>query len=79
MAFLMMWYVDSSVFHCFWCFRGRYPPCLEVWLVSIGKGGAVYVSSIFFDMFSTIWSICSHTCCHWLYGSFVLFCRIFIN
>jgi hypothetical protein len=47
--------------------------------VSVGIGGTVYVSSMIFDMFSTIWSICSHTCCHWLCGSFVLFCRIFIN
>jgi hypothetical protein len=39
----------------------------------------VHVSSMIFDVFSTIWSICSHTCCHWLYGIFVLFCRIFIN
>jgi hypothetical protein len=36
----------------------------------------VHVSSMIFDMFSTILSICSHTCCHWLYGNFVLFCRI---
>jgi hypothetical protein len=39
----------------------------------------VHESSMVFDMFSTIWSICSHTCCHWLYGNFVLFCRIFIS
>jgi hypothetical protein len=32
-----------------------------------------------FEMFSTIWSICSHTCCHWFDGNFVLFCRVFIN
>jgi hypothetical protein len=61
MAFLMVWYVDSSFFHCFWSFRGRYPPCLDVWLVSVGIGGAVHVSSMVFDMFSTIWSICLHT------------------
>jgi hypothetical protein len=78
MVFLVMWCVDSSFFDCFWSFHGRYPPCLDVWLVSIGTSGAVHVSSIVFDMFSTIWSI-SHTCCHWLCGSFVLFCRIFIN
>jgi hypothetical protein len=52
---------------------------LDVWLVSVGIGGAVHVSSMIFDMFSTIWSICSHTCFHWLYGNFVLFCRILIN
>jgi hypothetical protein len=39
----------------------------------------VHVSSMIFDIFSIIWSICSHTCCHWLYGNFVLCCRIFIN
>jgi hypothetical protein len=52
---------------------------LDVWLVSVGIGGVVQVSSIIFDMFSTIWSICSHTNCHWLCGNFVLFRRIFIN
>jgi hypothetical protein len=52
---------------------------LDVWLVSIGIGGAVHVSSMIFDMFSTIWSICSHTCCHWLCVNFVLFCRMFVN
>jgi hypothetical protein len=59
-----MWYVDSSYFHFFWSFRGRQPPCLDVWLVSVGTGGAVHVSSMIFDMFSTIWSICAHTYCH---------------
>jgi hypothetical protein len=39
----------------------------------------VHVSSMIFYMVSTIWSICSHTCCHWLCGNFVLFCKIFIN
>jgi hypothetical protein len=79
MVFLMMWYVDSSFFHYFWSFRGRYLPYLDVSLVSVGTGGAVHVSFMVFDMFSTILSIYSHTYCHWLCGSFVLFCRIFIN
>jgi hypothetical protein len=64
MAFLMVWYVDSSFFHCFWSFLGIKPPCLDVWFVSVGIGGAVHVSSIIFYMFSTIWSICSHVYCH---------------
>jgi hypothetical protein len=52
---------------------------LDAWFISIGVGAAVHVSSMIFDMFSTIWSICSHMCCHWLYGNFVLCWRIFIN
>ena len=32
MVFRIMWYVDSSFFHCFWIFLGRYPPCLLVCL-----------------------------------------------
>jgi hypothetical protein len=69
MAFLMMWYVDSSFFHCFWGFLGRKPPCLDAWFVSVGIGGAVHVSSIKFDMLLTIRSICSHMYCHWFMGS----------
>jgi hypothetical protein len=48
-------------------------------VVSVGIGGAVQVSSMIFDMFSTINSIYTHTCCHWLFDSFVFFCSIFIN
>jgi hypothetical protein len=64
MAFLMIWYVDSSFSHCFCSFLGRKPPCLFVWLVSVGIGGVVHVFSIVFDMLFTIWSICTHMCCH---------------
>jgi hypothetical protein len=39
----------------------------------------VHGFSIVFDMFSTIWSVCSHTYCHWLCGNFVLLCKILIN
>jgi hypothetical protein len=52
---------------------------LDDWLVSVGIGSAVYVASMVFEMFSTIWSIFLHMYCHWLYGNFVLFCRIFIS
>jgi hypothetical protein len=72
MAFLMMWYVESSFFHCFWSFLGRKPPYLDAWFVSVGIGGAVHVSSINFDMLLTIWSICSHMYYHWFMGSFCI-------
>jgi hypothetical protein len=39
----------------------------------------VHVSSMIFDMFFTVRSICLHTCCHWLYGNLVLFCKVLIN
>ena len=38
----------------------------------------MHVSSIIFDMLWTSRSIYSHTCCHWFYGSVVLFCKIFV-
>jgi hypothetical protein len=78
-AFLMMWYVDSSFFHCFWSFMGKNPPCLDACSVSVGIGGAVHVSSIILEILFTMSSICVHTCCHWLWGNFVLLCKVSIN
>jgi hypothetical protein len=39
----------------------------------------MHVFSMVVDMFSTIWSICSHTYCHWLCGNFVLVCKMLIS
>jgi hypothetical protein len=79
MAFLMMWYVDSSIFYYFWSFLERKPPCLDAWFVSVGIDGAVHVSSINFDMLLTIRSICLHMSYHWFMGSFVLVFRMFVS
>ena len=53
-------------FHCFWIFLGRDPSCCDVWLVSVGRGGALQVSCILFEIFCISCSSIVHDVCHLL-------------
>ena len=56
-------------FHFFWILRGRKPPCCVVQLVSVGRGGALHVSCILFEISCIRWSSFVHVVCHWLLSS----------
>ena len=59
-------------FHCFWIFLGKNPPCCDVWFVRFGKGGALHVSCILFDISWIIWSSVVHAVCHWVLFSWLV-------
>ena len=63
--------MERWFFHFFWIFLGRNPPCCDVRLVGVGRGGALHVSCIFSEIFCINCSNFVHVVCHWLFVSWL--------